>query len=249
VDDPLTDFAAIYDEAYYRGEGSDPSVDYAYEEAHPDRTIRGYEWRGFVQTMEHLRPAPAKWLDYGCGTGGLVRHARMHTRYDIFGFDTSTWADRARASGLPVLTEAELAAHEGSFDLVTAVEVIEHCVDPLDVLRGMRRLLKPGGVLFLTTGNALVAPRHFPSWRYASPEIHVSYFTPQSLGLALQQTGFLPFERGVLPGWQDIARSRILKGLGGRNRNMFESLLPWGLLSRLADRHVRINDHPLGRAI
>ena len=249
VAEPWTDYAQIYDEAYYEGRGSDPWVDYAYEFAHPGRTIRRYEWRGLASAIAHLRAAPAKWLDYGCGNGGLVRHVRGEGRYDIFGYDTGAWADKARASGLPILNDAELARYEGTFDVLTAVEVIEHCVALLDVLRQWRRLLKPGGLLFLTTGNADAAPRNFPSWAYVSPEIHVSYFTSRALSHALLQTGFEPFPHGWLPGWADVVRFKILKKLRVRNANPWERALPWALLSHLADRRYGLSAHPLGRAV
>jgi SAM-dependent methyltransferase len=249
VEQPWTDYAQIYDEAYYAGRGSDPWVDYAYEFTQPERSVRRYEWRGLARAIAHLHPAPAKWLDYGCGNGGLVRHVKTEGRYDIFGYDTGAWAEKARASGLPILNDSELAKHQGTFDIVTAVEVIEHCVDPLDVLRQLRRLLKPGGLLFLTTANADTAPRDFPSWYYVSPEIHVSYFTSRSLSDALRQTGFEPFPRGILPGWDDIVRFKILKKLGVRNANRWQRLLPWSLLSRIADKKYGLSVHPLGRAI
>jgi SAM-dependent methyltransferase len=249
VAEPWTDYAEIYDEAYYEGRGSDPWVDYVYEFEQPTRTVRRYEWRGLARAIAHLHPAPAKWLDYGCGNGGLVRHVRGEGRYDIFGYDTGAWADTARAIGLPILNDAELVKHAGTFDIVTAVEVIEHCVDPLDVLRSLRRLLKPGGLLFLTTANADTAPRNFPSWYYVSPEIHVSYFTSRALSDALRQTGFAPFPRGILPGWDDIVRFKILKKLGVKNANAFQRLFPWMPLARLADKKYGLSAHPLGRAI
>src|SRR5438046_2681370 len=40
ITDPCTDYAVLYDERYYRGEGADPLVDYAYELDHPDETVR-----------------------------------------------------------------------------------------------------------------------------------------------------------------------------------------------------------------
>ena len=249
VAEPWTDYAQIYDEAYYQGRGSDPWVDYVYEFEHPMHSVRRYEWRGIARAIAHLRPAPAKWLDYGCGNGGLVRHVHSEVRYEIFGYDTGAWADRARASGLPILNDAELVRHEGTFDVITAIEVIEHCVAPLEVLRQLRRLLKPGGLLFLTTANADTAPRDFPSWYYVSPEIHVSYFTSRALSDALRQTGFEPFPRGILPGWDDIVRFKILKKLGVRNANPWQRLLPWTLLARLADKQYGLSAHPLGRAI
>ena len=51
VEDPRTDFENIYSEAYYRGEGADPLVDYIYEREHSDRTIRHYEWRGIARIV------------------------------------------------------------------------------------------------------------------------------------------------------------------------------------------------------
>ena len=249
VAQPWTDYAQIYDAAYYEGRGSDPWVDYVYEFEHPERTVRRYEWRGLVRAIGHLRPAPAKWLDYGCGSGGLVRYIHSEGRYEISGFDTGDWSDKARATGLPILHEDELAQCAGRFDIVTAIEVIEHCVAPLDVLKRLRGLLKPGGLLFLTTANADTAPRDFPSWYYVSPEIHVSYFTPRALDHALRHCGFEPFPRGILPGWEDVIRFKILKKLGVRNASPLQGLLPWKLLSRLADRKYGLSAHPLGRAI
>ncbi|MEI9987010.1 MAG: hypothetical protein WDN69_29930 [Aliidongia sp.] len=75
VADPLADLAAVYDEAYYRGSGADPLVDYLGELDRPAGSIRLYEWRGILQVVETLRgPVTGlRWLDYGCGNGGLVR--------------------------------------------------------------------------------------------------------------------------------------------------------------------------------
>ena len=174
---------------------------------------------------------------------------RAQACYDIYGYDTGAWADKARASGLPILDDGQLSQHAGTFDIVTAIEVIEHCVAPLIVLRQLRRLLKPGGLLFLTTANADTAPRNFPSWYYVSPEIHVSYFTSRALGHALLQTGFEPFPRGLLPGWDDIVRYKILKKLGVRNMNSWQRLLPWAVLARLANHKFGLSTHPLGRAV
>lgn len=48
VGNPRQDYANIYSEAYYRGKGVDPIVDYMYELEHPDDTIRVYEWKGIL---------------------------------------------------------------------------------------------------------------------------------------------------------------------------------------------------------
>ena len=157
VVDPLEDLAAIYDEAYYRGQGADPLVDYIGELEAPGRSIRLYEWRGILKAVEALRGsvAGARWLDYGCGNGGLVRYVRGRRALDMMGYEEGWAAQAGREAGIPILDRAALdALEDGSCDIVTAVEVIEHMVDPAELLATARRLLKPGGLLFLTTGNA-----------------------------------------------------------------------------------------------
>jgi SAM-dependent methyltransferase len=248
VQEPWTD-PQVYDDAYYAGQGSDPFVDYAFEFEHPDTTIRRYEWRGIVRAVRHLHSAPGKWLDFGCGNGGLVRFVRGLGGDQVFGFDTGTWAEKARASGLPILTEAELAAHDGTFDIVTAIEVIEHIPDPVVVLKRLRRLLKPGGLLFLTTGNLATAPADLGSWYYAFPEVHVSYFSPRALTLALEQSGFAPTCPGRIPGWNDIIRFKILKKLRRSKVALWQHVLPWWLLAPLADAKYGVSRHPVGRAV
>lgn len=248
VEEPWT-APEVYDDAYYAGQGSDPFVDYAFEFEHPETTIRRHEWRGIVRAVRHLHPAPGKWLDFGCGNGGLVRFIRDRGDNQVFGFDTGTWAEKARASGLPILDGDELADHDGTFDIITAVEVIEHIPNPVEVLKRLRRLLKPGGLLFLTTGNLATAPANLGSWYYAFPEVHVSYFSPRALTLALEQSGFAATRPGRIPGWTDIIRFKILKKLRRSEVALWERVLPWGLLALFADAKYGVSRHPVGRAV
>src|SRR5262249_35004900 len=76
VANPWTDYAAIYDEKYYRGDGPDPWIDYVFELEAPERTVRIYEWEGILKAVDSCIGArsEARWLDFGCGNGGLVRY-------------------------------------------------------------------------------------------------------------------------------------------------------------------------------
>jgi SAM-dependent methyltransferase len=249
VSDPNEDYARIYDEAYYRGNGADPAVDYVDELEHPAETVRIYEWGGIEKLVGSLVDVKAtRWLDYGCGNGGLVRFLNQRTHGRAVGFETSWMVDRARAAGIPVLRREELDA-QAPFDVVTAIEVLEHLVDPLAVLREIRRLLRPGGLLFLTTGNAEPHRNRLARWSYVIPDIHVSFFEPRTLGRALEQTGFHAEYRGFLPGHEDIIKYKVLKTIRLRRRSAIVDALPWKVLARIVERRVPVTAHPIAWAI
>lgn len=248
VADPCTDYARLYDEDYYRGLGADPLVDYAAELDHPDQTIRHYEWRGLVALMRGQlgRDKGLRWLDHGSGAGGLVRYA-CGVGMDAVGFDTGAFAPRARERGVPMISADELDASTNAFDVVTMIEVIEHVVDPIALLRQVARVLRPGGLLFVTTGNVAPKQRDVLSWAYVIPDIHVGYFTPRSLSLAYERVGLRVVPGHYGPGWTDILRFKILKNLHVRSRSVVEAVLPWPILARLADRHVGVTAQPMAR--
>lgn len=249
VEDPCADLPLIYDEEYYSGRGSDPSVDYAFEFEHPGRSVRRYEWQGIVRAVRSMAPWPCKWLDFGYGNGAFVRHLREAGNDRAFGHDAGAWTGRARKAGIPILDREELAGHEGTFDVVTAIEVLEHIPDPVATLVLLRRMLKPGGLLFLTTGNAATAPRDFLGWSYVVPEIHVSYFTPESMARAMRASGFDAFFPGRTPGWNQILRFKVLKNLGFKRTSPLERAIPWPLVGPLVDWRYRVSAHPAGRAV
>jgi len=251
VADPWTDFEKIYSTEYYAGHGADPLVDYLFELEHPNETIRNYEWAGILQVIKSLvdlKPE-TQWLDYGCGNGGLVRYVRQHTNCQIVGFDEGWIRDKAVMTGIPYLERAQLDACRETFDVITAIEVLEHIIDPLEVLKQIRALLKPGGLFFFTTGNAQPFRDQLLSWQYLVPDIHVSFFEPETIARALTLAGFQPEFRGFTSGFTNIIRFKILKNLRLQRRSVVERVLPWGLLARIADAQRSVTAHPIGWAV
>lgn len=101
-------------------------------------------------------------LDVGCG-GGLLSEAMAASGARVTALDLAPeLIEVARLhlleSGLDVdyrLQSVESLADEApaSFDAITCMEMLEHVPDPGSVLRACARLLKPGGVLLLSTLN------------------------------------------------------------------------------------------------
>jgi SAM-dependent methyltransferase len=251
IADPWTDFAQIYDERYYAGRGADPLVDYAFELAEPERTVRRYEWSGVTSLVRHLLGSldGVRWMDFGCGNGGLIRFVRDRTGVEVQGFEEGSIAAEARGLGLPIAADVDaLTSLRGRFDVVTAIEVLEHTLDPVLELRRMRELLRPGGLLFLTTGNAAPFAARLTRWRYVVPEIHISFFEAATLKRAYAEADFVAAPNPGGAGFDQILKFKVLKNLHVRRRNALTDLLPAHPIALAADRRTRLGEMPVGWA-
>jgi SAM-dependent methyltransferase len=250
VTQPRLDFARLYDADYYRGCGADPLTDYTGELAEP-RSVRQHEWRGMLRIVDGLvgLDRATRWLDHGCGLGGAVRYARAHGFDGVYGFDEGYAGNVMRQEGVPSIERRDFGHLAGSFDVVTSIDVLEHVVDPVAVLREIRGLLRPGGVLFLTTGNAEPFRRRLLDWSYTSlPDVHVGFFEPRTVAEAYRAAGLLPTAGKYIPGFTEMLRYKILKNLRIRNRSWMEASIPWPAVCRIADRHRRLSQIPLAEA-
>lgn len=137
--------------------------------------------------VRSLGPAESA-LDLGCGDGRLTERVAAG---DLTGADVSAVAlERARTRLEDVrLVELEpdapLPFEDGEFDLVLCAETIEHVRDVQLFLSEIRRVLRPGGTLALTTpaSPALARPPD-----PLSP--HLRFFTKRSLRRLLDELGF-----------------------------------------------------------
>lgn len=249
VGDPWTDYPAIYTVDYYEGKGIDPLISYTDELTNP-RILRRLEWNGILSWAKALMVVDesTKWLDYGAGSGGLVRYLRGRGYQSVVGYEPSddapSWLQEADAS----ISEESMATFAHSFDIITAIEVLEHTTNPIDELRRMHSLLKPGGLLLMTTTNVAPYRKRLSKWRYIIPEIHVSFFDPDALSVAMESAGFRPSLEGYTAGWTDIIRYKFLKNIGAKGDRWWHGLLPWPLLCRLIDSRLHLSAQPVGRA-
>lgn len=91
-------------------------------------------------------------LDVGCGTGTMLQHLSRYAR--VQGIDADPQAVAfCHERGLTDVRRVDSGAlpfADGSFDLVTAFDVLEHVEDDAGLLREMYRVANPGGVLLVS---------------------------------------------------------------------------------------------------
>jgi 2-polyprenyl-3-methyl-5-hydroxy-6-metoxy-1,4-benzoquinol methylase len=193
---------ALYDDAYYRGEGFDRTVNYSEEAQRDYRSSRIV--RAICATVSQcFAPVTAvKALDIGCGLGDMVLGMR-DCGFDAAGSDSSPMAGEVlRRRGVPTLDDLETnpERYDGYFDLITCVEVIEHVTEPTEFLHYLSRLVRPGGFIFFLTGNWNIQ-RRISGTPYIMPEGHIQYFTPKSLERFIRKAGLQPYQVPVNYAW------------------------------------------------
>jgi SAM-dependent methyltransferase len=141
-----------------------------------------------------LPRAAARLLDVGAAFGFAVAEARR-AGWDATGLEISPAAARrasGTAAGRVVVASAEATPFAPeAFDAVTLWDVLEHLPDPHAAVAEMARILRPGGQLLLTTGDAgsLAARLSGARWHlYTLPE-HLFFYTRKSLRLLLEAHG------------------------------------------------------------
>ena len=173
----------LYDEAYYQGRGFDRTVDYTMDDSRSLGEIRLLNSR-FVETVRDALGGLTgrAILDVGCGMGGFVRALCAEGAAAVGTDDSAIALEGCRANGTPLANGNidALARHGMTFDAVTAIEVIEHTLSPRAFLESVLRLVRPGGILYLSTGNWNIV-KHVRGRPYIMPEGHLYYFTPVTL--------------------------------------------------------------------
>lgn len=121
------------------------------------RLLRGVPRFRWAMNEARRLPAGAAVLDVGCGEGALLWGMRR-LGLEVHGCDLSPPAvELARGlvgtDRVHVGTLNEVPYKPATFDCVVALEVIEHLPNPRPFLDSVTALLKPGGMLLLTTPN------------------------------------------------------------------------------------------------
>ena len=150
-------------------------------------------------------------LDIGCG-GGLLSEPMARLGAEVVGADAAAGNIpvarlHAAQSGLDIdyrHTTAEALAGAGErFDVVLAMEIVEHVADPLAFLSACRALTRPGGMVICSTLNrtaksfalAIVGAEWVLRWLPRGTHDWAKFLTPDELFALLAAAGLAPVDR------------------------------------------------------
>lgn len=157
--------------------------------------------------QRHLSPLSGgmkRLLDVGCGEGYALAFFR-ELGWLVKGIDFSSagvesknpgCTDALVAGDIFALLKAEMATGE-TYDVVWLQNILEHVIDPLNLLKSLRTLVSPGGISVVTVPNdcsitqrGALANKHIDSAFWVSPPDHLTYFDPDSLVNIASETGW-----------------------------------------------------------
>lgn len=167
----------------------------------------------------------ARILDAGCFEGGLLDRIAMEARWKGYGLEPNPKAAAiAQKKGHTVwnchVEDAPSIIDPGlQFDVIFMGQTIEHVDDPLQVLRRLRLLLAPNGVLVMSTPNLNSAELGWfgPTWAHWHLPYHRHIFSREGLYSLARQVGLRPLASRTFSNayWTCMSLMLNEEGLGG----------------------------------
>jgi 2-polyprenyl-3-methyl-5-hydroxy-6-metoxy-1,4-benzoquinol methylase len=198
----------------------------------PERQVaRG---KRHARRLQQYAAKPGRLLDIGAGDGYLL-HAAKEMGWQVEGLEFSVpriqRAKRWFGIDLERKDIFEAPYEKNSFDAITMFQLIEHVHDPRAIIQRSQELLKPGGLLAMSTPNVLTyrkKARGVETWKIP---IHLFFFSPRTLVESVEKCGFTVVRRSLkrfakaekLLDWQPWESSGLV------SRMTCDLLTPFGL--------------------
>jgi SAM-dependent methyltransferase len=178
--------------------------------------------RNAAKFSAHIRPEDDV-LDFGCSGGWLLGNIACRRKMGVEVIPEA--AAMARGHGLEVF-DSPLAVPDRCADVIISNHVLEHTLDPLQVLRTLKAKLRPGGRIVFVVPCETVAVAYRPG----DVNHHLFSWSPMNLGNLFTEAGYTVIEsRPYLHKWPPFYRQ--IARLGGRRLFDLVSRL-YALISR-----------------
>ena len=190
------------------------------------RYSRFYNW---LETLLDEHRAGRTILDVGCGDGSFL--AALSERWVKRGIDPSAaGTEMSKQKNLDV-TIGTLDSASYQADLISALDVIEHVVDPHIFIESVKQHLNPNGAVLLLTGDSASYSARIagPQWSYLRWCGHISVFSGHGLRRLLESHDFeiLDWKRCEHPSspgsiaWWRVHTLEPLRRVLGRARSWY----------------------------
>jgi 2-polyprenyl-3-methyl-5-hydroxy-6-metoxy-1,4-benzoquinol methylase len=159
----------------------------------PSRYVSQFErikCMAVLRRVAKAQPPGRRLLEIGVGHGTLLQAAQA-VGFEVVGCDLS------RAICHHVETTFNISMHckplssiagNGIFDVIVMNHVLEHVNDPVAMLRDVKRLLVPNGIVHIAVPNVACWEARLSGWNSYEP-YHLSYFQPSTLQRAVDDSG------------------------------------------------------------
>jgi len=223
-----------YEDSYFQGDSDheghrDFESDWALE----------YDSRRFSVELSTPLPTPVpgqRLLDVGAATGTFLRYASA-AGWDCFGVEQSVYGrTKIAEKGFAAMEALRDARAHAPFAAITAHHVVEHLVNPVEVLAECREVVDSAGVIVIEVPNwrsgERIAMRD--QWIDLRPDQHLYQYGPKALRLLVEKAGFRVTRMGSL-GEPIPTRGSLLRSIG----------IPTGRLARNA-KSSGVNNEKVG---
>jgi len=181
-------------------------------------------------------------LEVGCGLGSisksLVKLSKQLTVSDISGKMAMQVGKQLNCPWIQA-DACNLPLPDNMFDAVISSECVEHTKSPLSAVAEMARVLKPGGVLIITTPNRLWYPILIISqlMKVRNFEVNVIWVWPCQVTRFLRDNGFdlLSISGCHLFPWQIPGSKRVLPFFDRYGQFLYRIMINFGIVARKND--------------
>ena len=224
-----------------------PSLDEllaCYAEYPRDNSISPITLKRCNQLLDHFEAfrKTNKIIDVGAGDGWFL-HEAMKRGWEAYGTEFEDRAvENCRSKGIRMQKGVLDPIHytPGEFDIVTSFEVVEHISNPREEFAYFNRILRPGGLVYVTTPNFNSVSRDLlkSNWDVVHYPEHLTYYTPSTLTNAFARSGFS--RRWITTAGLSYSRYRHSAGKegGGLNDEKIRAMTEHNIVGMLVKRAV-----------